>query len=115
MSHRIRSIYHSNQHNTLVLEEDGQRVVYNTLQPPSVLELFAKLGFPESHESAGITISEEPTGPHLVLYRIYVQSMPGQAQPGRLVWCCTLLPDRDAAPPVVLTPAEAGERFGLEL
>ena len=114
MNQGVRTVYHSNAHQTLVLEEQGSKVVYYLDKPPSVKSLFTRLGFPEGNITAGLSLSEEMTGPRLLLHRVYVQKMPGQHQPGQLIWCCVVLPDRDAQPPEVLTPPEAERKFGLK-
>jgi len=111
---RSRTVYHSPKHCTLVLEEDGQKVVYSLVQPDSVIQLFKRYGFPEGHVGSGLRLGEEPTGPLVLLHRTYLQRMPGRQQPEKLIWCCEIAPDRDTAPPVVLTPQEAKKHFDIE-
>lgn len=109
-----RTVYSSGRYRTLILEEDGQKVVYKLDEPESVGLLFRKHGFPDrSHVGSGIRLEEAPLGPVVVLHRTYEQKIPGQSQPEKLIWCCRLSPDQDAAAPSVLTPTEAGQRFGI--
>lgn len=111
-----RTVYSSGRYRTLILEEEGQKVVYKLDDPNSVGLLFRKHGFPDrSHVGSGIKLEDGPLGPVVVLHRTYEQKMPGQAQPERLIWCCKLMPDQDAQPPSILTPLEAGQKFGIRL
>jgi hypothetical protein len=49
------------------------------------------------------------------MHMIYQQKMPGQLKPQTLICCCQITPDRDADPPVFLTPQEAFHKFGIKL
>ena len=113
MSVDIRTIYHSGKHNTLLLAEDGQRVVYRMNHPPDVKRLFSQLGFPESQVRSGLRSEEGPLGPIILFSRTYVQKMPGEKKPSQLIWCCLVSPDRAASKPEVLTPAEAKRKYNI--
>lgn len=114
MGNRRRTVYYSKTHGTLVLEEDGQRVIYNLYQPESISSLYTKCGFPEGHVGSNLRLSETPIGPGVLLYRTFLQRMPGQKQAEKLIWCCEISPDRDADPPTVLTVKEAKRKFNID-
>lgn len=113
MSLDIRTVYHSPKHLTLLLEQESRKLVYRLDSPEDVERLFHQLGFPEGKVASGIKIEEAPLGPVLLLHRTYVQKMPGDTKPGRLIWCCLVRPDQAAGAPEVLTPAEAKSKYQI--